>query len=262
MKDNLHVQTDSEQLLFEYPIKEQVRGFLRLESLFQLFERNRLSTHHDNHFHALKLLFEILEILERGDTKAELIKELARLVEIFSNLAQNPGVDQSKLENFLKQVKQLHSWVVDYDGKFGDKLRKEPFIESVKHRTSIPGGSTHFDCPDLYLFLHKPFKQRQQALTQWIENIKGVKTSIEVILRIMRESGQWQSQSAPLGSFMLDTSENPIQLLRVKLPQSLQVFPEFSCGKHRSSIHFMYFNDQHRKVPLQKVIEFELACCN
>ena len=260
MTDNKTTQ-ESHQLMFEYPIREQVRGFLRLESLFQLFERNTLSTHSDNHFHALKVLFEILEILERGDTKAELIKELSRLVEMFSNLAQNPGVDQSKLDNFLKQVKQLHAWVVDYGGKFGDQLRKEPFIESVKHRTSIPGGSCHFDCPDLYLFMHKAFKERQQLLGQWIENIKGVKTSVGVILRIMRESGQWQTRSAPMGSFMIDTSENPVQLLRVKLPQSSLVFPEFSCGKHRSSIHFMHFNDQYRKVPLQKPIEFELACC-
>jgi cell division protein ZapD len=248
-------------ILFEYPVRETIRSYLRLESLFQQFERNVSSSNTDNHFHALKLLFEILEILERGDTRSELIKELARLADLFSGLREKPGVDTSKLENFLKQIKQLHNWVLTYEGKFGDQLRKDPFIESVKHRTSIPGGSCHFDCPDLYLYLNLPAIERQQRLTQWIDNIRGVKTSIEVILKIIRDAGHWQTQTAPLGSFIIDTSSNPLQLLRVKLSQATLIFPEFSCGKHRSNIHFMKYNELHRKVTIQRPVDFELACC-
>jgi len=253
---------EPQTLLFEYPLKEQIRGFLRLESLFSSFERNRLTSNEDNHFHALKLFFEILEILERGDTRSELTKELARLSEVFSILSQNPEVDLKKLDNFLKQINQLHKWVLSYEGKFGEKLRKEPFIESVKHRTSIPGGACSFDSPDLYLFLNKTSTERQNQLACWLDNIKGVKTSIEVILRIIREAGHWKHQNAPLGSFMIETSDNPLQLLRVRVPKSTQIFPEFSCGKHRSNIHFMIFNEDHRKVPLQRPVDFELACCS
>ena len=83
----------TEGLIFEYPLREQVRSFLRLESLFVQFDRNRLAIHSDNHLHALKLLFEILEILERGDTRAELTKELARLSESFVKLKQYPNVN-------------------------------------------------------------------------------------------------------------------------------------------------------------------------
>jgi len=259
------IQSDTEKpqkLLFEYPLKEQVRSFLRLESLFSQFERNRVAVHADNHFHALKLFFEILEILERGDTRSELIKELARLAESFILLKKNPGVDLTKLDNFLSQINQLHQWVVNYPGKFGDKLRKDHFIDSVKHRASIPGGTSSFDSPDLYLFLNLPYQQRQQKLTGWLEDIQGVKTSIEVILRIIRDSGQWQQQTAPLGSFMLETGEQPLQLLRILLPKRDTLFPEFSCGKHRSNIHFMCFDLQHKKILQQKSIHFELACCH
>ncbi|TQV82768.1 cell division protein ZapD [Aliikangiella coralliicola] len=250
-----------EKLLFEYPLKENIRGFLRLESLFTQFERNRLAVHSDNHLHALKLFFEILEILERGDTRSELIKELTRLSTMFETLRKSPEVDVAKLDNFLKQVTQLYQWVIKYQGKFGDKLRKEPFIETVKHRASIPGGTCTFDCPDLFLFLSQPHDIRQNQLNGWLEDIRGVKTSIEVILRIMRDSGHWHSKVAPLGSFLIETNEQPVQLLRLKLDQSDNLFPEFSCGKHRSNIHFMRFNQQHRKVPVQKEIGFELACC-
>ncbi|WP_196138494.1 cell division protein ZapD [Aliikangiella sp. G2MR2-5] len=254
-------QSQNTPVIFEYPLREQIRSFLRLESLFSLFERSRIAVHPDNHLHALKLLFEILEILERGDTRSELIKELSRLSLLFSNLKENPNVDSSKLTNFLGQIKQLHQWVLNYEGKFGDKLRKDPLIETVKYRASIPGGTCQFDCPDLFLFLNQSSQVRQQQLKNWIDDIQGVKTSIEVILRITRDNGCWEDRTAPLGSFMLETSEVTFQLLRVRLSTESQLFPEFSCGKHRSNIHFMRFNEFHKKIAIQYPVEFELACC-
>lgn len=262
---NIEANINSERscmLLFEYPLKEHIRGFLRLETLFCQFERNRLATHADSHLHALKLFIEILEILERGDTRSELIKELARLSEKFTLLKENPSVDSGKLDNFLNQIEQLHQWVLKYQGKFGEKIRKSPFMDSIKHRLSIPGGACSFDCPDLYLFLNSPHRDRQLKLKTWLNDIKAVKTSIEVILRIIRDSGQWVDKQALLGSFMIDTAENPAQLLRIKINESSGMFPEFSCGKHRSSIHFMQFDDLHKKIPLRDDIDFKLACCN
>ena len=165
---------DNEILLFEYPLKENVRRFLRLESLFKSFKSNTLSLNAENHLHALKYLFEILEMLETGDSRAELIKELARYIEYFKMLKENPNVEVSKLDNFLKQLTQLHHWTLNYEGKFGDKLRKDAFINSVKQRSSIPGGNCQFDCPDLFLFMNQNHSQRQEKLNLWIEDIKGV----------------------------------------------------------------------------------------
>ncbi len=248
-------------VIFEYPLKENIRSYLRLESLFKQFQRNLLASNKDNHFHALKILFEILEILERGDTRSELIKELTKLLSYFQALEANPEVDTSKLANFLKQIQQLHQWIHNYSGKFGESIRKHPFIESVKHRTSIPGGSCSFDCPDLTLFLNKPHNQRQQELRSWISDIKGVETSVDVILRLIRDSGQWTSEKAPLGSFIVETSDQPLKLLRIVKISTPNTFPEFSCGKHRSSIHFMIFNDNHKKIPINAEVEFEISCC-
>lgn len=254
--------TTDKTLLFEYPLQENIRSYLRLETLFKQFQRNSLAPGKDNHFHALKILFEILEILERGDTRAELIKELARLLDYFNKLEANPKVDTSKLSNFLKKIKQLQHWTNNYQGKFGESIRKNPFIETVKHRTSIPGGSCSFDCPDLHLFLNKSHDIRRTELNSWVSEIKGVETSVDVILRLIRENGQWQRESAPLGSFILETSEHPLKLIRIKNVDVTDSFPEFSCGKHRSSIHFMTFNSQYKKIPLNEKINFELACCS
>ena len=254
-------KNNKDSLLFEYPQQENIRSYLRLESLFKQFQRNQLASNQDNHFHALKILFEILEILERGDTRSELIKELSRLVEYFQALEANPQVDSSKLINFLKQIQALNQWVNRYKGKFGDSIRKHPFIETVRNRAVIPGGLCQFDCPELHVFLNNPHTNRQQMLTEWMDDIKGVETSIEVILRLIRDTSQWSTQRAPLGSFMLETTDQPFKLLRIRKLAATNIFPEFSCGKHRSSIHFMTFNHCQKKMPANSEIEFELACC-
>jgi len=252
----------SKRILFEYPLQEKTRGYLRLEALFKQFHRNLALNTADNHVYALKTLFEILDILARGDTRAELIKELTKLLHYFQKLAANPEVDSSKLSHFLQQIEQLHQWVNSYQGKFGESLRKHPFIAAVKHRSSIPGGSCSFDCPELHLFLNRPSEARKEEMLHWLNDIKGIQTSIEVILRLIRDTGQWRSEEAPLGSFMLETSDQSIRLMRIRNIDSKQIFPEFSCGKHRSSIHFMKFNQQHKKIPLNAAVKFELACCH
>ncbi len=254
-------KTAAVTVLFEYPLQENIRTFMRLEYLFKQFRRNLLASNADNHFYCLKVLFEILEILERGDSRSELIKELSRLLDYFRALEANPDVDSSKLANFLKQIKQLHQWIHAYVGKFGDSLRRSPFVVAVKQRTNIPGGSCQFDCPELHLFLSRPHKQRQNQLITMVEDIKGVETSVEVILRLIRDTGQWSQQKAPMGSFMIETTDRAFKLLRIKTTIDREIFPEFSCGKHRSSVHFMAFNEQHKKMPIQTEIEFELACC-
>lgn len=263
----------NDPLIFEYPLKEQLRSFLRLESLFNQCERNRLAQHPDNHQHLLKMLFEILEMVGRGDTRAELTKELSRLSAAYTLLKNNHAVDQHKLDNFLKQINQLNQWLVNYHGKLGDNLRKNQLLETIHQRICIIGGSWSIDCPELFLFLNQDVKTRQTALAGWLNDLAGVKTSIEVVLRLIRESGHWQSQIAPLGSFMVEDNDQHFQLLRVRLDRSLNLFPEFSGGKHRSNIQFMRFSPDTlgqtiasslytaKKIPQQREIQFELACC-
>jgi len=252
---------NSNSIIFEYPLQENIRSFLKLESLFAQMRRNVQTDNCDNHLHALKLLFEILEILERGDTRSELTKELSRLLLYFQELESYPDVDTSKLEQFLKQVNQLHQWVHSYQGKFGESVRKDPFIESVKYRCAIPGGNCQFDCPDLFLFMQQNTEYRQTQLNSWLTKIKGVETSVEVILRLIRDKGEWASQKAPFGSFMIETTDKTYKILRIRRISNDSFFPELSTGKHRSNIHFMRYNQEHRKTPANAEVTFELACC-
>jgi len=100
----------SGSIIFEVPLTKQSRSFLRLERVFKEIHQHINIATPSAHFFALKQLFLLLDFFERGDFKAELIKELDREIAYFAKLESNPEVDLSKLDTFIKQLKQLSHW--------------------------------------------------------------------------------------------------------------------------------------------------------
>jgi len=253
--------THSPFLLFEIPLKENIRSFLRLEFLFRKIRRCMKDDSVNSHLLALKLLFEVIEILERGDTRAELIKEHTRLLTLIRQWADLPDVDHSKLQYTEGQIEKLQKWLNRYPGKFSDRLRKDPLLAIFRHRIATPGGYSNFECPELHLFLESAAEQRQEQFVLWMDLIKGVPTSIDVILRFCRETGQWQQQEAPQGSYFIEHQERMPSLLRIRTKQDDKLFPEISSGKHRTVVHFMKLSAQQQKKPVKRPVSFEVALC-
>ena len=69
---------DSPVILYEYPINERIRTYLRLEHLFRrlgdLLERQ---TPIDHHF-AITTIFEIMDVGARADLKTDILKDLEK----------------------------------------------------------------------------------------------------------------------------------------------------------------------------------------
>ena len=250
-----------ETILYEHPLSEQVRTYLRLEQLFatQLHLREQDST--ACHVSALRNLWEILDCLDRGDIKGEIIKELESQRAYFQQLQESPYIDDFKLKRFLEQLDQLLEWVGGYSGKFGARLRSIRFIDMLKNRIRMPGGTCSFDLPELHQFLNRPFEQRLDSLKSWFSHLEGLAQCIKILLRLFRENGEYQVVQSKKGVFQssLSNKGNP-QLLRVRLPKESTYFPEISGSKHYFSIRFMeQVEDDIR--PVADDISFELAIC-
>jgi cell division protein ZapD len=251
----------TESILYEHPLSEQVRTYLRLEQLFaiQLHLREQDST--ICHVAALRNLWEILDCLDRGDIKGELIKELEAQRLHFQQLQENPYIDDLKLKRFLEQLEQLLDWLGRYHGKFGAKLRAERFIDMLKNRIRMPGGTCSFDLPELHQFLSKPFEYRRDSLRDWFGHLEGLSQCIKILLRLFRENGEFTAVSSKQGVYQASLSNkgNP-QLLRVMLPKDSVYFPEISGSKHYFSIRFIE-QAQDELKPVSRDFDFELAIC-
>lgn len=250
-----------ESILYEHPLSEQVRTYLRLEQLFaiQLHLREQEST--ICHVSALRNLWEILDSLDRGDIKGELIKELEAQKLHFEQLEESPYIDALKLKRFLDQLNQLLDWLSRYRGKFGTTLRSDRFIDMLKNRIRMPGGTCSFDLPELHLFLNQSPQYRQNCLKEWFSHLDGLAQCIKILLRLFRENGAFESVVSKQGVYQssLSNRSNP-QLLRVMLPSDSSYFPEISGSKHYFSIRFIEKAESELK-PVAGDFEFELAIC-
>lgn len=97
----------TDTIIYEQPLNERIRTFLRIEFLFNHVD---LILQHDNtaqHRDALTSLLNILSLLERSDLKQEIIKELERLTTNLSALENMPGVDMQALNELLGELDQI-----------------------------------------------------------------------------------------------------------------------------------------------------------
>lgn len=250
-----------EQIIFEYPLSQSYRHFLQLEAAFKRLDFLCIKNNSVEVESALLCLSNLLNFLSRLDIKSEVIKELESQISHYENLKSNPAVDKQKLDNFLQQLQKLHHWAISYRGRLGDDLRDEPLILSSFKKQSLQTGVTACDSPDLYSFLCQPADDTLAQIQQWYQKLEGLKTSINVLLRLTRELSRFHVASAPMGDFLIEKPNPGNILLRVQVSKSLKVFPDVSAGKHRISIHFYTLDNAKQKIKVRSPIDFKYATC-
>jgi len=249
----------SGSIIFEVPLTKQSRSFLRLERVFKEIHLHIGIATPSAHFFALKQLFLLLDFFERGDFKAELIKELDREIAYFAKLESNPEVDLSKLDTFIKQLKQLSHWFKNQKGKIGHQLLKQDFIANAKNKLTLPIARLSFDAPFVKLFLSMSEDVRKEKLNGWLKVFKGIQTSVDVLLRLSRETANFNTVFAEDGFYQQEMDKETYQFIGIKIPEDLQIYPEVSSGPKRFSIHFMTLSDDLETEPFSNWLDFELA---
>jgi len=249
----------SETITFEVPLNERCRSLLRLERVFRETKRHIKLGTPSAHFFVLKQIFLLLDFFERGDFKAELIKELDREIAYFAKLSENPEVDLSKLDVFINQLGQLSKWFRTQKGKIGHHLLEQEFIANAKQKLINGTARLSFDAPFVKLFLSLPDEVRQEKLQDWLKAFKGIQTSVEVLLRLSRETGIYQTAFAEDGFYQQTMKKNEFQFISIRLPSDLNIYPEVSSGPKRFSIRFMSLSDDLKSDQFTQWFDFDLA---
>lgn len=263
MNSNTENSIYSTSISYEQPLNERMRTFLRYEELtrrFDFFARQESAS--DSHA-ALLALIEILSLVSRGDLKQELLKELKRQIDTLEQLANKPKLNTSKLTEILSKHKSIFERLHTVRGQIGNHLKENDFINSIKQRAVIPGGTCDFDLPEYHHWLELPFSHRNKILLEWIAPFEVVQESINRALHLIRESTQYTNKTATNGFYDQNLDPNaPNQLIRIAIAKKDNFFPECSAGKHRFSIRFLA-QDNPNMTPKQAGlnIDFKLACC-
>jgi cell division protein ZapD len=254
---------NTQQIIYEFPLNERIRVFMRLELLFRQLEHFLAGSATWDKRAAVDTLLDIMIIFSRNDIKSEVLKELDRHANILAHLAHNQGVDKMKLNAILDEMNDLGKKLYAASGKTGLNVMKNDFLQSISQRTSIPGGSCSFDLPMYHFWLEQQSEMQGESFEQWIKPFITLRTAIDILLNSIRQSTIPSDKIAQAGFFQLalETSHS-YQLLRVGLDRRAPCYAEISGGKHRFSIRFMVpMPETGRAVQSSDDIPFKLSCC-
>lgn len=248
--------------VFEHPLNEKCRTWLRLSRLFEQFE---FHAPHGEEWHArsaMSALLDVANVLSRADIKSELLKELERYRQSLSRMADTPGVDTDRLEHILKNLQQSCQGVRDITGQLGQSLRNNEFLNSIVQRSSIAGGAFDFDLPQYHYWLQMPHAERSMQLAVWRNEVSAVQDAVDLLLGLIRNSAVPTQEHAPSGFYQQSLpSHVAAQLVRVAIPSAGGMFAEISGGKHRFTIRFMECRDWQHPIQVDRNVPFRLSTC-
>ncbi|HCD1253869.1 TPA: cell division protein ZapD [Citrobacter amalonaticus] len=244
------------QVLFEHPLNEKMRTWLRIEFLIQQLSTRLPIAESSDALHFFRNAGDLLDVFERGEVRTELLKELERQQRKLQAWIEVPGVDQSRIDALRQQLKTAGSVLISAP-RMGQFLREDRLIALVRQRLSIPGGCCSFDLPTLHIWLHMPQTQRDAQVDSWLASLNPLNQALTLILDLIRNSAPFRKQTS-LNGFYQDNGEDA-DLLRLQLPLGLQLYPQISGHKSRFAIRFMPFDSDNGVVPER--LDFELACC-
>lgn len=246
---------------YEQPLNERTRTLMRLEGIFsRIYFFSAKETPVEHHV-AMQALFELADVSARADLKSDLLQELERQKLALAPLRNHQHIDQQALGQLLSNIDKTIGQIYAYTGKIGAHLRDNEWLMSIKQRMSLPGGASGFDLPAFHYWLHQPPHQRQKDLQQWLISFHAIRDGVDILLRLLRESGHTASCIAENGAFQLMQNNKAVQMLRVTVQDNIACVPEISANKYAINIRFISVDGLARGRACDQNIAFELTQC-
>lgn len=247
---------------YDYPLNERVRTLLRLEDLYARAEFFASQSQALDHHAALLSLFEILEVSCRADLKTDLLQELERQKQILETLRHNPAISQQALDDILNDINLTSAKLHELSGKLGQHVRDNEWLMSIKQRTTIPGGVCEFDLPSYHFWLSLDAETRRNDLNEWFAPLRPVHKGLQLVLKLLRDSGKTSRQIAQQGAFQQMLAGRVAQLIRITLDSNIPCFPEISANKYAINIRFTTLGGTQKPRSCDLNVEFDLTLCN
>ena len=211
----------------------------------------------------ISTLLEILAILSRGDVRSEALNELDHQISALERFQSHTSVDGGRLDDLVQNLSSSRDEISRVGTGFLQPLKDSDFLNAIKHRSAIPGGTCEFDLPEYSHWLRQPINRRQQDLAEWIQSIRPLCDGVSEVLWLIRESGQPTEQQAVNGMYQHNMQKDAnCRLLRVSLAEGSQLFPEISGSQHRFTVRFLEWSTvESRAVQASQDVPFQLAVC-
>jgi cell division protein ZapD len=256
--------TQHNQIIYEMPLTDAVRICLRLENLFDQFDKTIHDASTIGTKNAMNAILKTLEVTDRPDLKSKFSQTLTQYGNAFSQLSRSPQLDKTRLLTTIKKIDSMIQYLHGHHAKIGEPLRQNEFLSQIRSNLTNPGGVCDYRLPAYMLWQNKPHTEKTKDLMGWMEIFKPLREISEAILELTRGSTTMETVTAENGFYLQPLNPStPCHLVRVAIPTNMNLYPEFGAGKHRLTIRFLepsYFGSG-KSTQAQKPFSFQRACC-
>ena len=248
---------------YEQPVSERMRTFMRLEFLYQqmLYNSELESTWATRA--TIAGLLEIMAILSRGDVRSEVHKELDNQLDVLQRFQTQPGVDTRRLDILIRNLIESRAEIDTIGTQYLQPLKDSDFLNAIKNRSAIPGGTCEFDLPEYSHWLRQAYPRREEDLSRWIGAIRPLCDAVTEVLWLIRENAQPLDKLAINGMYQHSMQKDAnCRLLRINLPTGNALYPEISGSQHRFTVRFLEWSTiDSRAVQTGHDVSFQLTIC-
>jgi cell division protein ZapD len=240
-----------------------MRTFLRLEFLYQQLLYNNEQVSDWATRATIAGLLEILAILSRGDVRSEVHKELDHQIDLLQRFQSQPGVDGGRLDTLIRNLLGNRAEIDGIGTQYLQPLKESDFLNAIKNRSAIPGGTCEFDLPEYNHWLRQSPERRQQDVSRWVGAIRPLCDAVSEVLWLIRESGQPRNRVAINGMYQHSMQKDAhCRLLRVSVSGDKSLYPEISGSQHRFTVRFLEWSSiDKRAVQTGHDVSFQLSIC-
>lgn len=249
-------------LRYQFPLNERTRMLLRVEDVLSRARQCSDEDSPDSHRNAIVALCELVDLSTRVDIKNELRLDLERQRTITRTLRGNPGVNEGALERCLIDLDHTLHAIERSSGRAGNRCRDDEWLNVLRTRATIPGGMTRFDIPSFNYWCSLDSATRRERLRLWLADFEEVRLAVDLVLRMLRDSGGSQSHIAAGGYFQLSVEGKAPQLALVDTSPDCECVPEVSANRFVFTLRFMRFDMSSRPRPCDSDIAFGLSLCS
>ena len=247
--------SDSHAAIYEEPVDERIRKFLKLENYFLKIKYHKeLDTSYDS-FAAIYNLIMIYKTLSRVEVKSELIREIDFQKQKYNEYIKIDSSDKIKLSSIMEKQNIILNDLYNLKANYLTKLNNDEFFQfCTKHYESL---NTEMD-----YWLTRDHAIRLNQINLWLEIIKPIESSVYFCLDILRKSSETNEICADNGFHLIKLNpEKKIRLLRITMQSDNYYFPHISLGPQRATISFTLLNENNKYVRIKENIIFVLDLC-
>ena len=251
----------SEYIIYEQPVAENIRNFLKCEYLFEKYTHGLAQGDIWSIRSSIVTIIEISDFVLRINLKVELLKELEKSKLYINVLRENNLIDILKYDVYHEKIVECLNKLNEIENNPSKTIVDNDFLMQIKNKLYIPGGDNFFDNPSYLNFLASNKSKIVDNINKWYNPFNYLFAASELILSIKRSNTKFEKFTSDVSFFekRLDSSAR-IDLVRIRLQKNVNVFPDISVNRQNINVIFKYsFGSKMLSKAIEDNVNFELS---